>query len=147
MVLAGWGPDSGGEWAELSQHPARRSGQVAQVIPAPHPDGEGCREAAPCPNHCGQDQVDCQFPDRGPRHELNRVWLPCSLALSPRTPGPFLKASNSPSHLFATHHALTFEDCADSQSLRSQPRGPFRLPGRTSSTSLVPSWPWFPLES
>lgn len=71
----GRGPDSGGQRPELPQHPARRGGEAPQVLPPPHPDGQGRREAAPRPDHGGRDQVDHQLPDRRDGDQPSRVRL------------------------------------------------------------------------
>lgn len=62
---AGRRPDLGGEWPQLSEHPARRSRQGPEVITAPDDDGERRGPPAACQDSGGWDQVDRQLADCG----------------------------------------------------------------------------------
>lgn len=63
-LSTGWRPDFGGEWPQLSEHPARRSRQGPEVVTAPDDDGERRGPPAARQDSGGWDQVDRQLADR-----------------------------------------------------------------------------------
>lgn len=60
---AGRRPDLGGEWPQLSEHPAWRSRQGPEVVAAPHDDSERRGAPAARQDSGGWDQVDRQLAD------------------------------------------------------------------------------------